>query len=109
MSDDATLEVLLPFVMALFFIGLAVFMIFWTHRRAEQLLDQWAADNGVQIVQREYRLFRKGPFFWTSGRGQLVYYFIAQDRFGMQRAGWARCGSWFLGMLSDRIEVRWEE
>jgi hypothetical protein len=28
---------------------------------------------------------------------------------GGVRSGWVRCGSWWLGLLSDQVEVRWDQ
>jgi hypothetical protein len=81
----------------------------WSFSRSRSLLEQWAADNGFEILEREYRTFRRGPFFWTSSKNQAVYHVKVRDREGNVRSGWVRCGGWFLGLLSDQTEVRWED
>ena len=88
------------------FVGL---MIWWHFSRSDSLLQQWAQRNGYRLVRREYRSFFKGPFFWTTSRGQTVYYVTVEDAEGNRRSGWVRCGGWFLGLLSDNVEVRWED
>jgi len=92
------------FLMVAFAVGLFV----WTFSRSRSLLEQWASSNGFEILRREYRNFRKGPFFWTSSKNQVVFYVTVRDRDGKLRSGWVRCGSWILGLLSDQTEVRWE-
>jgi hypothetical protein len=93
------------------FIAIAVFLMFsivWRFQRSGSLLQQWAEQNGFSIIDQEYHSFFKGPFFWTSSKGQMVYYVTVKDSEGTIRRGWVRCGGWFLGMLSDNVEVRWD-
>ena len=61
------------------------------------LLDQWASKNGYQIIRQEYRSFFKGPFFWTSTRGQTVYYA------GGCTGGGAKIGYWNYAATSPAI------
>jgi hypothetical protein len=87
---------------------LVLLALWWHYGRSSSLLHQWAAENGYRIVRQQYRNFFKGPFFWTSARGQTVYYVVVEDAAGNTRSGWVRCGSWWLGLLSDNVEVRWD-
>jgi hypothetical protein len=96
--------VVVPFV-----ILLAVGSLLWHFRRSRSLLDQWAEQNGLEILESDYRNFFKGPFFWTSSKGQTVYHVKVRDQEGKVRSGWVRCGGWLLGLLSDNAEVRWED
>lgn len=91
------------------FAVLAVLAIVLHFGRSGSLLQQWAMKNDYQIIRQEYRSFFKGPFFWTSTRGQTVYYVVVEDSDGNRRSGWVRCGGWWLGLLSDNVEVRWEK
>ena len=52
--------------------------------RSRYLLAKWAEDNGYQVLSAEYRLFHKGPFFWSS-RGQTVYRVEVCDEQGNNR------------------------
>jgi hypothetical protein len=88
---------------------IVVFSIAWHFSRSRQLLEKWVVDNGYQLVHREYRSLRRGPFFWTTSRGQAVYYVVVRDALGKERSGWVRCGSWWLGLSSDKVEVAWED
>ena len=83
--------------------------IWWHFGRSNSLLHQWAEQNGYHILRQEYRNFLKGPFFWTSSRGQTVYYVVVEDSAGNRRNGWVRCGSWLFGLLSDNVEARWDD
>jgi hypothetical protein len=90
------------------FVILAVFVIWWHYSRSSSLLEQWARRHGYRILSQEYCYFFKGPFFWTSSKDQVVYYVTVEDEEGRQRKGWVRCGGYFLGLLSDNVEVRWD-
>ncbi len=87
-------------------VGVAAFV--WHISRSRSLLQRWAAENDYTILNSDYRYFSKGPFFWTSSKGQTVYHVTVRDHEGNVRNGWVRCGSWWLGLLSDKTEVRWE-
>jgi hypothetical protein len=97
---------------ALVFITLGLFVLclvvlpVW---RSRVLLRRWAERNGFEIVEKQFRYFRQGPFFWTASGRQIVYRILVADRSAGRRKGWARCGSWWLGVLADRVDVRWDE
>ena len=91
------------------FVVFAIVMIAWHFSRSRSLLDQWAADNGFRIIESSYRNLVRGPFFWTTSKGQTVYRVTVEDGSGRRRSGWVRCGGWFLGLLSDRVQVRWDD
>src|SRR5262245_14678068 len=88
---------------------LAVLGIAWHFGRSRSLLDRWAAEHGYEVLRAEYRSFFKGPFFWNSSKGQTVYRVTIEDEDGRVLSGWVRCGGWWLGLMSDHVEVRWDE
>jgi len=96
--------IVLGFVIA----SIAVLILVWHYRRSQQLLNQWAARNGYQMLRSERRSFRRGPFFWTTSKNQVVYYVEVLDEQGNRRIGWVRCGGWWLGLLADHVEAMWE-
>jgi hypothetical protein len=93
----------------LFIAGIGILLgINWlVLRKAKRLVYAWAARNGLQIIEMELRWFSKGPFFWTTSRTQIVYYVTVYET-GRRRQAYVRCGSFWLGMISDRVEVSWE-
>jgi hypothetical protein len=95
------------FFIALIAVAIILAMV-WHFGRSSSLLRQWAEENGYRIVRKRYRNFFKGPFFWTSTSGQTVYYVTVEDDAGNRRSGWARCGGWWFGLLSNHVEVRWD-
>jgi hypothetical protein len=97
------------FFVIIAFAILAILAMVWHSGRSSSLLNQWAAQNGYRVISQEYRTFFKGPFFWTSTKGQTIYYVVIEDSGGNRRGGWVRCGGWWLGLLSDNVEVRWDD
>jgi hypothetical protein len=96
-------------ILVIGFVAFAVAAIWWHYSRSSSLLEGWAAKNGYRLISQEYRSVFKGPFFWTSSEEQTVYYVTVEDRNGQRRSGWVRCGGWFWGLLSDNVEVRWDD
>ncbi len=103
------MEALLHVLAVFFVLGLVVLVIYWHYSRSNTLLEEWARRHGLRIISSEYRYFFRGPFFWTPSKGQTVYRVTVADDQGHERRGWVRCGGWFLGLLSDKVEVRWDE
>jgi hypothetical protein len=97
------------------FLGLVAFallvgmLIGWHLTRSRFILEQWAEQNGFTIVSTERRLFRRGPFLFKTGDNQEVYYVRITNHEGRQKTGYVRCGSFWLGVLSDKAEVRWDD
>ena len=83
-------------------------VLIWHFTRAHSLLESWARENGYELLESSYRNVIKGPFFWTSSRGQVVYRITVRDARGRTRSGWLRCGGWWAGLFSDKTEVRWD-
>jgi hypothetical protein len=96
-----------------FFIALIVVLVAlpmgWHYGRSNSLLREWAAQNRYRIIRQEFRNFVRGPFCWTSTKGQTVHYVVVEDSDGNKRSGWVRCGSWWFGLLSDKVRVRWDD
>jgi len=80
----------------------------WHSRRSRILLERWAERNGYRIIDADYRNFFRGPFFWTTAKGQTVNR-VTVDVKSVVQTGWVRCGTRWLGLFSDRAEVRWDE
>jgi hypothetical protein len=87
---------------------LVVYMA-WFFSRSRSVLEHWAEANGYEILHSEYRNLFRGPFVWTSSKGQSVYYVRVRARDGHERSGWVRCGGFWAGLFSDKAEVRWED
>lgn len=81
----------------------------WISSKANSLIKQWADANGYQLLQRERRFVRQGPFSWNSTRSQVVYRVVVLDLQGNNLTGWIRLGSWWLGLFGNKpaLEVKW--
>jgi hypothetical protein len=91
------------------FILVACGTFIWHLARGQSLLEDWAQGEGLRIISSERRILRRGSYFFTTGKGQEVYYVTVEDADGKQRSGYVRCGGYFAGMLSDKVTVRWDE
>jgi hypothetical protein len=98
-----------PILLIPLFLVLAGCGIFWHFSRSRSILEKWAEENGYLLLESDYRNIFKGPFFLTSSRQQTVYHVKVRDEAGNVRSGWVRCGGWFMGLWSEKADVRWEE
>jgi hypothetical protein len=90
------------------FILFAIAMLVFHFTRAESILEQWAEENGYEILSSERR-WLGGAFWWRKSEDQEVFYVTVRMHDGEIRRGWVRCGGWILGMLSNQAEVEWDE
>ncbi len=96
-------------ILFFFFLFLIVIASFWWQSdRSHTVIEQWAEQHGYRLVECNNSPF-KGPFFWTSSKGQTVYHVVVEDKTGRTRSGWVKCGSYWWGLMSDQAEVRWED
>ena len=86
-------------------IGYGVFTLMKT--RSEQILSKWAEENSYQILDLQPKVLNRGPFFLSS-KMQAIHRITVQDAEGTQLSGWVRCGSILQGVLSDKVEVKWD-
>ena len=101
-NDIFSISVLFIIVAGL---GFGVFTLMKT--RSEQILSKWATENGYQILELQPKIINRGPFFWSS-KMQAIHRITVQDAEGTQLSGWVRCGSILQGVLSDKVEVKWD-
>jgi hypothetical protein len=103
--DDLWPVVLIPVV-----IVLAILNITWRSNRSLSMIEQWARENGYELLSSERRWFFRGPFsFWSGTKKYTIYYVSVRDGGGNIRRGWVRCGGWFLGLWSDAVCVEWDK
>ncbi len=103
------MEDIIPFFVVALVVLVIVVSVSWTFRRSRRLLENWASSQRMEIVSAEFRWFFRGPFFWTTSKNQTVYRITVMDEHGEMLSGWARCGSFWWGIFSDRVDVRWDE
>ena len=107
-KGDNEMEGMAPLFIILFIV-FVIGAMKWHYSRAERILENWARDNCYEILSKEYRWFRRGPYFWFTSRAQEVFYVTVRSQDGKVRRGWVLCGGWFLGMLSGAADVEWDE
>jgi len=90
-------------------LGLVAFGLWWHSTRSAALLQRWAEESGFTVVDRRLRHLSRGPFTWTTAKGQSVYRVTVVDSSNRERSGWVRCGSFAFGLVSDKVRVRWDE
>jgi hypothetical protein len=81
----------------------------WSKTQSSAMLHTWADENGFTIVSQKFCHFWRGPFFFTTSKGQVVYRITLRDKAGSEWTGWARCGGWFWGLMSNQVTVRLDE
>jgi hypothetical protein len=103
------MNIAFPFISFLVVAALVIGSLQWRISRSRFLLEQWAVKNGFDILHSESRDLFQGPFFWTTSRGQTVFYVRVRDDQGRERSGWIRFGGWITGLWTDKSEVKWED
>jgi hypothetical protein len=98
----------LPVLGIIAVVGFVVLIMTLHYTRARSILEQWAGENGYEIISREHS-FMGGRFWWRKSKDQEVYYVTVRTPEGEVRRGWVRCGGWLLGILSNQADVEWDE
>ncbi len=91
----------------------AAYLYFWWRKETDAtyqaLMKRWADENGFVIVDQKRRE-AFSPWTFTRSGSQFVYYVTLtrpEERTRVRHA-WVRCGGYFLGPKSERVEVRWD-
>ncbi len=92
-----------------FIVVLVILSIVWSHSRSKGMIEQWATENGLHLVDSSYCWFKIGTPFWAANKNHTLYRVTMQDDSGHLMLGYALCGSFFMGLLSDRVEVKWDD
>jgi hypothetical protein len=75
---------------------------------AQSIFQKWAMEHGYTVLQFRRAFFGGAFSFWTTSRGQAVYFITVRDNQGLERKACVRCGSFGGGTLfSNKIEVKW--
>ena len=94
---------ILPFVM------LVIAIVWWSDKRANEILQRWAQNSELTLLFSEKRYLCTGPFFMNHFRGQMIFRIVVRDNAGTERSGWIRIGSWLVGVFSDTTRVIWDK
>jgi hypothetical protein len=103
------MEPFTPYFVILLVVLVAAGSFAWQFGRSRNIIEEWAAGQGLTLLGSEYRPLRMGPFFFRHGKNQTVYYVTVRDQLGRIRHAYVRCGGWFMGLLSDAVAVEWAD
>ena len=99
------------FLIILFAIILVIFLtLIMTFHKNSGLkeIDKWATKEGLEILSSEYRWLKRGPYFINSSNQQRIFYVTVRDKAGNIKKCWVKVGGFFFGLLSDKIDISWE-
>jgi hypothetical protein len=99
------------FVPILFLVWIALGLVIWIRGegRAVEQLQRWASAHGLRIVAMSRAYIWHGPFMIWSSRAQRVFTVSFADSKGNVRDAWARVGGWWMGTLTEQVDVRWRK
>jgi hypothetical protein len=71
-------------------------------------IKKWASEYGWEIVHCQRRRF--GSPWMLSNTAQGIYHVTVLYQEGQPRIrrAWLRCGGWFLGSMTEKVEMRWD-
>ena len=95
-------------VLVIFIAIIGIAFTIGRHSKAAGFLDNWAHQNGYRLISAQRKTFFRGPFFFTTGKHQLVYRITVETPDGTQHSGYARVGGFMVGLFSDKVDVRWD-
>jgi hypothetical protein len=55
--------------------------------RSQQMLDQWTANSHLKLVSSSPCWVNRGPFFWTTSQGQMIYRITVASEDGERTSG----------------------
>ena len=90
------------------YLSIQIAILFQRAKRKRTILQQWARENGLELLENEERRLLQGPFFMTSTNGQAVFRVTVRLADGQILHGWVRFGSRMFGLLSDAVQVKWD-
>ena len=99
-----TLTAFLEFTIIM--VGVIYVHTFWARFR----IRQWMDHRGYRLTRCRLCFITIGPFsyFGTSGK-QSVFKIEAVGSDGNRRTGYTRAGGFFLGLLQNRVQVKWDK
>lgn len=97
----------MPAIAFLIVLSAVVLQGVYRFSKARRLVREWAETRGVRIVSMHWEVFPSGPVASAAFGKHIVYDVSFVDTDGQSRRCWAKCGGWWLGLLSDTVEVVW--
>ena len=93
-------------VVLLMYVAIVAWEI-WRRRRTRRMVERWAEDNGLILVQCKRR-----ELDWLLFAYALLcpagFKVIVEDQDGNRRKAVVRCGSFLTGVFSNKVHVKWK-
>lgn len=91
-------------------IAAGIYMYRWQLRKADSLLEEWAERSQLRILAKERaNPPGTGPDAMRAANKQVMYRVTLVDAEGVERRGLVKLGTESTGVLSERVEVLWDE
>jgi hypothetical protein len=81
----------------------------WILRRSKKVLREWAAQQGLELMQIERPTWNRGPFGYASSAAQVVFRVMVRATDGRQRTGYVCVGGYFRGVSSNEVKAVWDD
>lgn len=83
-------------------------IVVWHRYRCYAILRQWEARQPYAWFEYQRRPYFQELSVRDTFSRETFYQIAVRNRKGRLRHGWLRCGSWWLGSFTNRIQVSWE-
>jgi hypothetical protein len=97
-----------PFLLVLAIFAVSITLQMKGNAKARSLIEEWAQQNTYQLLSTNWSFFG-GKFWFGRSKSQRVYRVSVRDIAGQTREADVKCGSYFGGMLSEDLDVRWRD
>ncbi len=91
------------------FLALAFWMIRWQFSKADQMLENWAAQNKYKLIEKQNANFNDGPLGWRGAKTHVKCRIKVEDAAGKTKTGIVYLGSANMGVLSNEVKVEWND
>ena len=95
--------------LAIVFLAISIFFRIWKTTRYNQIAQNWAKKEKLEILTSEHKYWNRGPFFKTTSKGQSILYVETSDKKGNIRKGHLLCGGFWGGVLQNKATIKWKE
>ena len=76
-------------------------------KRSSAMIRKWACGHGYEVLTKMQPLLNLGPFRWENPRGRTFGLLAVRGSQCKEYGVWICCGAEYLGLFSNKVEVRW--
>lgn len=89
------------------FLAVALYWVDLVRRR--EVLFRWASENHFKVLACRHPLpVEASAFPFSLSKAQHVFWVEVESNDGRHQTGWVRLGSAWLGLASQKADVRWD-